>query len=148
MKDDPVSVASYAAENNLIDTTGWKRVKHIAKNQKKLQRMVNQARLCHNSGRNAKTIMYSFGIKVPRNDKQALEYNKQNGDTFWQDSMTLEITNVQNYSTFKDMGKVNFIPGYKKVIVHFVFAVKHDLRHQARLVAGGHVTDSTMEGSY
>jgi hypothetical protein len=66
IKDDPVSVASYAAENNLIDTPGWKRVKHIAKNQKKLQRMVNQARLCHKSTRNS-TIMYSFGIKVPRN---------------------------------------------------------------------------------
>ena len=41
IKDDPVSVASYADENNLIDTIGWKRVKHIAKNQKKLQRMVD-----------------------------------------------------------------------------------------------------------
>ena len=27
-------------------------------------------------------------------------------------------------------------------------AVKHDLRHKARLVAGGHLTDPTMEGSY
>ena len=34
IKDDPVYVASYAAEKNLIDTTGWRRVKHIAKNQK------------------------------------------------------------------------------------------------------------------
>ena len=147
IKDDPVSVASYAAENDLINTPGWKRVKHIAKNQKKLQRMVNQARLCHNSGRSS-TPTYSFGIKVPRNVKQAIEYDKENGNTKWQDAMTLEIDNVQAYSTFKDMGKVNFIPGYKKIIVHFVFAVKHDLRHKARLVAGGHLTDPNMEGSY
>lgn len=36
IKDDPVSIASYAVENNLLDTPGWKRVRHIAKNQKKL----------------------------------------------------------------------------------------------------------------
>ena len=67
--------------------------------------------------------MYSFGIKVPRNVKQSLEYDKENGNTFWQDAMAFEINNVQSYSTFKYMGKVNFIPGYKKIIVHFVFAV-------------------------
>ena len=62
INDDTVSVASYAAETNIIDTTGWKRVKHIDKNQKTLQRMVNQARLCHIAGRNTKAIVYSFGI--------------------------------------------------------------------------------------
>ncbi len=147
IKDDPVSVANYADENNLIDLPGWKRVRHLARNQKKLKRMVNQARLIHNHGKTS-TPSYSFGIKVPRNVKQALQYDIENGNTLWQDAMTLEIGNVQAYNTFKDMGKVNYIPGYKKIIVHFVFAVKHDLRHKARLVAGGHLTDPTMEGSY
>jgi hypothetical protein len=32
------------------------------------------------------------------------------------------------------MGKVAFVDGYKKIIIHFVFAVKHDLCHQACLV--------------
>ena len=58
----------------------------------------------------------------------------------------------QKWTTLTSHGiqgdKVNFIPGYKKIIVHFVFAVKHNLRHKARLVAGGHLTDPTMEGSY
>ena len=30
---------------------------------------------------------------------------------------------------------------YKKIRVHFVFDVKHDGRHKARLVADGHLTD-------
>jgi hypothetical protein len=33
-------------------------------------------------------------------------------------------------------------------ILHFVFAVKHDLQHKSRLVAGGHLTPPTMERSY
>jgi len=46
------------------------------------------------------------------------------------------------------MGIVPYMNSYRKIIVHFVFAVKHDLRHKARLVAGGHLTEPTMEGSY
>ena len=32
--------------------------------------------------------------------------------------------------------------------LHWVFCVKHDLRHKARLVMGGHVTDSTGYDKY
>jgi hypothetical protein len=46
------------------------------------------------------------------------------------------------------MGKVKFVYGFNKIIVLFVFAVKHDLRHKARLVGGGQLTELTMEGSY
>jgi hypothetical protein len=66
----------------------------------------------------------------------------------WQYAMTKEIKNIQAHKTFKDMGKVAYVNDYKKIIVHFVLAVKHDLRHKARLVAGGHLTEPTMEGSY
>jgi hypothetical protein len=36
--------------------------------------------------------------------------------------------------------KVNAPSGYKKIRVHFVFDVKRDGRHEARLVADGHLT--------
>jgi hypothetical protein len=92
--------------------------------------------------------VYNFGILIPHNVKQAFELDESNGNTLWKDAMTKEIENVQAYNKFKDMGTVSYVPGYKKIIVHFVFAVKHDLRHKARLVAGGHLTEPTMEGSY
>ena len=38
--------------------------------------------------------------------------------------------------------------GHKKIRVHFVFDVKHDGRHKARLVAGGHLTDVPLESVY
>jgi hypothetical protein len=43
--DDPVTCAIYARENDLLDKPGWKRFKHIAKQEKKFTRMVNQAKL-------------------------------------------------------------------------------------------------------
>jgi hypothetical protein len=43
--DDPMSCAIYARENDLLDKPGWKRLKHIAKWEKKFTGMVNQAKL-------------------------------------------------------------------------------------------------------
>ena len=56
---------------------------------------------------------------------------------------------------FKDTGKARFhngkavIPdGYQKIRVHFVYAVKHDGRFKARLVADGHLTKEPVESIY
>ena len=35
-KDDPVTLAKYALDNDLLELPGWKRLRCIAKNQKKL----------------------------------------------------------------------------------------------------------------
>jgi hypothetical protein len=43
--DDPVTCAEYAKENNLLDTDGWKQFRRLAKNEKKLKLMINQAKL-------------------------------------------------------------------------------------------------------
>ena len=37
---------------------------------------------------------------------------------------------------------------YKKINVHFVYAIKHDGRHRARLVAGEHLTDTPIDSVY
>ena len=38
--------------------------------------------------------------------------------------------------------------GDPKIIVHLVFAVKFDGRHEARLVADGHLTPESIENIY
>ena len=62
--------------------------------------------------------------------------------------MSEEITSLHKYNTFKVRGKISYVSDYKSIIVHFVFVIKHDLRHKARLVAGGHLTDSSIDGTY
>ena len=39
-------------------------------------------------------------------------------------------------------------PGYQKIRVHLIFAVKYDDRHKARLVADGHLTPAPVESIY
>jgi hypothetical protein len=43
--DDPVTCAEYARENNLLNLDGWKQFRRLAKSEKKLKRMINQAKL-------------------------------------------------------------------------------------------------------
>jgi hypothetical protein len=62
--------------------------------------------------------------------------------------MTKEIDNLHSYNTFKDIGTVKYVDGYKTIIVNFIFVVKHDLCHKACLVSGGHLTEPTSKASY
>ena len=143
--DDPVTLAQYALDNDLLNTDGWRRFRSIAKNQKKIKRMANQAKL--RSYRYAPK--YMFGFEVPRNYNHALELDKKNGNTRWQDCTKVEMEQLYEYSTFQDYGIDGKIPpGYKKIRTHLVFAVKHDGRHKARMVADGHLTDVPLDSVY
>ena len=77
--DDPVTCAIYAKQHNLLEFDGWKRFKGIAKRQKKLFRMANQAKL--------RSFWlaprYKYGFEVPCNFKHAKELDKKNGNTKW-----------------------------------------------------------------
>ena len=42
-KDDPVTCAIYAKENNLLELDGWKIFRSIAKKEKKYFHMIKQA---------------------------------------------------------------------------------------------------------
>jgi hypothetical protein len=146
-KDDPVSCAVYARENDLLDEPGWKRFKSIARREKKMLRMVNQARL-----RAAKTApRYKFGYHIPKNYDEAMDFDRKNGNRRWKESIDLEMAQLADYDTFKDLGHKHSVrppEGYKRIRTHLVFDVKHDGRHKARMVADGHLTDIPLESVY
>ena len=122
----------------------FKKNKIRKRRQKKLQRLINQAKL-----RSFRTSpKYMYGFKVPRNFKEALEFDRENGTNLWEAATMLELKQLDEYDTFIDKGAFNkhTIPqGFKLIRVHFVYAVKHDGRHKARLVADGHLTSIPIE---
>ena len=145
--DDPVTCAIYAKDNGLLDLPGWRKFKSIAKRQKKFTRMVNQAKLKSYTS----SPKYKYGFEVPRNYVHAMHLDEKNKNTMWKDAADLEIKQIFEYQTFVDHGhhsKSSAPNGYKKIRVHFVFDVKHDGRHKARLVADGHLTDIPVESVY
>jgi len=141
--DDPVTCAIYARENGLLDLPGWKRFKSIAKREKKFLRMVNQAKL--RSFRTSK--QYQYGYEIPRNYEDAMRLDRQNGNDLWDKAIKEELGSVHDYKVFVNHGSQ--VPhGHRKIRVHLVFAVKHDGRHKARLVADGHLTEIPLESVY
>eukprot|EP00531_Pseudo-nitzschia_arenysensis_P008891 CAMPEP_0116125882 /NCGR_PEP_ID=MMETSP0329-20121206/6042_1 /TAXON_ID=697910 /ORGANISM="Pseudo-nitzschia arenysensis, Strain B593" /LENGTH=1908 /DNA_ID=CAMNT_0003619941 /DNA_START=154 /DNA_END=5877 /DNA_ORIENTATION=+ len=146
IKEDPIPMAQYALDNGLLDTDGWRSLKRIANRRKLFQRLVNQVRL--RSFRTAPKYMY--GYQVPRDYQEAMELDELNGNTRWADAVSLEMIQLHEYKVFTDKGQFSgSIPnGFKKIRVHLVFAVKHDGRHKARLVADGHLTDVPLDSVY
>ena len=86
-------------------------------------------------------IQFMFGIEIPCNVKHALELDKANGNTLWQDSIALELKGMNEYHTFRHLK-----PGeklgrdYSHIPYFIVFACKFDGRCKACLVANGSCT--------
>ena len=150
-KDDPITCAVYAKKHDLLDTTGWKHLKRYAKTSKRLIRAVKQSRIRQVRA----SARYQHGFQVPKDYNDAMRLDKENGNTHWQDAMVLELTQIHEYKVFKDTGKAKFHngkvvtpDGFQKIRVHFVYAVKHDGRFKARLVADGQLTKEPVESIY
>ena len=100
-EDNPLSCALYAKEKGLLDKPGWKRFKAIARQEKKLTWMINQATrksFCE-------ALKFMFGYQKPRTPEEALEFDKKNGNTKWADAIKLETNHLFKYKTFVDYKK-------------------------------------------
>ena len=142
-------LCEYAIEHNLVDLWDSKGIpiKKLSKRNKLMTRMLNQAK--RESYKN--TPVYMFGFQVPRNHTQAMAIDQENRNTKWADSEKAEKDQLVEYETFDDRGhrSMAITPlGYKKITIHFVYAVKHDGRHKSRAVAGGHLTETPTESVY
>lgn len=142
---DMITLAAYAHDNDLVTTQGWKWAKNKTKNPKKFLRMAKIFKSqVHPPG-----PRYKYGVRVPRNSKEAYHLDKVNGNTLWEDALNLEIEQLFQYDTFNILAKGEKAPtDHQKIPGFFVFDVKHDLRRKARFVAGGHVTNPPKEEVY
>ena len=139
-KDDPVTVAKYARENDLLLTPGWKQFRRYAKTEKKINRLMKQLHMSasrHQYG----VKVYKFGVEIPRDFKDAERLDRENGNTMWKDARALEIKQLFDYETFESKGKGAPIPdGYERIKVKIIYDCKHDYRRKARCVARGDLT--------
>jgi len=145
--DNPITCAVYARDNNLLDQPSWKHFKKLAAQEKQLLRLVRQAKMCSYKS----APQYKFGYHIPSTFEEALAFDKANGNSKWQGAMALEIKQLFDYDCFEDGGIHGKAPSpevYKKIRGRLVYDVKHDGRHKARYVAGGHLTDIPVDSMY
>ncbi|KAL7523558.1 hypothetical protein ACHAXR_000235 [Thalassiosira sp. AJA248-18] len=74
---------------------------------------------------------HKYGMEVPTSVKHAIEIDRKNGNTFWQDdALNKEMTNVG--IAFRILEKEEALPpGYKKSSGHIIFDVKMDFTRKA-----------------
>jgi hypothetical protein len=103
----------------------------------------------HKASTSPTDIKYKFGIQVPKRIKNALNLDKKNGNNLWEEAINTELKQLTDYETFIVLDSGEGIPkGYQKIPYHIVFDVKYDLRHKAKLVAGGSWTVNDKEDIY
>ena len=91
---------------------------------------------------------HKFGIEVPRTIQRALEIDKENSNTLWRDAIAKEMNAVRIAFKMLDEGEEP-PPGYQFMKCHMIFDVKLDgFRRKARLVAGGHMTETPAVLTY
>jgi hypothetical protein len=91
---------------------------------------------------------HKFGIRIPHSVEEALQIDKENGNTKWADAIAKEMKNIM--IAFKMIGKgAPAPPGYQTIKCHIVFDVKMDnFAYKARMVAGGHTTETPTSITY
>ena len=85
---------------------------------------------------------HKSGIEMPKTVKEAAKFDAKNGDTKWMDAILTEITNIRvAFDILKDGDHAPI--GHKQINYHLIYYVKmEDFRRKARLVAGGHMTET------
>lgn len=93
-------------------------------------------------GRNKRIPQTKFGIKVPADFDQAVEFDEENGNRKWQDAVEKEIAALIFHKCF-DFKSPNYKPSsdYQYARLNLVFEVKQDLRQKMRLVIMGNLVD-------
>ena len=99
--DDPVTCAAYAKENDLLALQGWCRFRNLAKKDKFLARANKQSKI--RQVRRSQT--YMFGYLIPRDYKEAMQFDSDNKNSKWYDAITLEIESMSEYKVFKRVDK-------------------------------------------
>ena len=90
---------------------------------------------------------HKFGIKIPRNIKEALKLDQENGNTILQDAYKKEMFQVGiAFKILRDNEQITV--GYKKASGHLIWSVKMDFTQKARWVKDGHRTSDLEDSKY
>jgi Reverse transcriptase (RNA-dependent DNA polymerase) len=142
--DNSYVIVRYAKERGLTNKHDFAWTTQYTDNENKLYQVL----MAQASGNNNAKAKYKFGVMVPRSVKHAMYLDKLNNDTGWMDALRTELTQINDYKTFRRLRDGEDLSHYKRIPCHIIFYVKFDLRKKARLVANGNLTDPTAEDVY
>ena len=92
---------------------------------------------------------HKYGVRVPRNVKEAFEIDAEDSNTLWTDAIRLEMKNSRIAFEEYD-GQVEDLVAYEQISGHLIFDVKlsENFRRKARFVADGHLVETPASVTY
>ena len=86
-RDDHIYRAKDARYNNLLGKPGWKQLCHYIKNTKNIHRLLKTA----NAKQRRNTVKIKFGMKIPRDHKEAMMFDANNSNNNWKYDELLKL---------------------------------------------------------
>jgi hypothetical protein len=115
----------------------------VPKTKRKLSKNARNARIKGNE---------KFGIKIPNNVKEALEFDRQNGNNKWAEAIIKEMSALERLDCFEFVDPNRTFTKsdcWQFAPMHMIFDIKQeDLRYKARFAVGGHMVDSSNYTTY
>ena len=96
-------------------------------------------------------VKINFGVKIPRDHKEAMVFDSDNVNTNWKDSELLEMKQIYNFGPFESLGtviKARIPPGHTKIQVHIICDYKKDGRYKACMVDSGNMNGPNLDTHY
>ena len=140
-QSNPIELADYIVNNKLEEEeafTWW--LPYVRKKRKTIIAKSN-SKYWQRS--------YKYGIRVPKSVEEALDIDKEEGNTFWADAIEKEMKKIRpSFQLYT--GDTNDLIGYQEITTHFIFDIKlgENFRRKARLVADGHKTETPRAVTY
>ena len=93
-------------------------------------------------GANNRNRLVVFGVKVPRNYAEAVAFDKENNNRYWQDAVMKEMSALIHHKCF-EFKSAHYKPSsdFQYAPLCMIYKVKHDLWRKARFVIQGHRVD-------
>ena len=130
----PVQVAEYAISNYIADEPAfsWWWVHNTAKRRDRIL-----ARILSN------VKSKKYWQCTHKSVQEAIEIDRENGNTPWWDAICQEMTNVRQAFEKLEKKEGELPPGYQMIKCHFTFDIKmvENCRRKARLVTNGNETE-------
>ena len=139
-ESNPIEVAEYAVNRGIDHEAAfawW--TPHVLKKRNRIIAAINK-RVTKKG--------YQFGIEVPSTVAEAIQIDRKNGNTLWQDAIKTEMDTVSiAFRVLDDDEEIP--PGYQQISCHLICTVKmENFKRKARYVAGGHTTEPPATLTY
>ena len=111
----PIELAEYAVQANIIDEPDFKwLVKDVLR---KRSRIVSKVKSKYWNR------THKYGIRIPKNIKEAKEIDLENGDSLWMEAVQSEMKSILSALKLYE-GDTTKLIGYQQITGHLVFDIK------------------------